>query len=63
MWFNALMKKIEVKSLVSGDKAGRLLLEFNVYNDRIIDDLNKMMKADEEVKITIEEAVRINNGI
>jgi len=49
----ALMKKIEVKSLVSGDKAGRLLLEFNIYNDQIIDHLNRLMKADEEVKILI----------
>jgi len=40
----------------------RLLLEFNVYNDRIIDDLNRMMRADEEVKITIEKGVEINNG-
>ena len=57
MQFQALMKKIEVKSLLSGDKSGRLLLEFDIYpgKDSIIDELNKKMKADSFVKVTIEE--------
>lgn len=48
------MKKLEVKSLVSGDKAGQLLLQFNVYDDSTIDQLNRLMKADKEVKVIIE---------
>lgn len=50
--FSALMKKLEVKSLVSCDRGGRLLLEFNA-EEKTIADLNVLMKADEEVEVTI----------
>jgi len=52
--FSVLMKSLSIKSLVSGDKAGRLLLEFRVENDDLISKLNRIMRADEEIKITIE---------
>jgi hypothetical protein len=52
--FSALMKKLEIKSLVSLDRGGRLLLEFNADNETI-DGLNELMKADSECKIIIEE--------
>jgi len=51
--FDALMKKLEVKSLVSMDRGGRLLLEFNA-DEETIAGLNRLMKADEEVKVTVE---------
>jgi hypothetical protein len=51
--FTALMKKLEIKSLVSGDKAARLLLEFRADDDKLISGLNGLMKADDEVKVTI----------
>ena len=51
--FSALIKKIEVKSLVSLDKAGRLTIDFNGEDPEIIDKLNRLMRADETVEITI----------
>ena len=51
--FSALMKKLEIKSLVSMDRGGRLLLEFNA-DEETIAGLNRLMKADEEVKVTVE---------
>jgi hypothetical protein len=52
--FLALMKKLEVKSLASMDRGGRLLLEFNADQETIAG-LNELMKADEEVKVAIVE--------
>jgi hypothetical protein len=51
--FTALMKKLEIKSLVSLDRGGRLLFEFNADNETIAQ-LNELMKADAEVKVIIE---------
>ena len=52
--FLALMKKLEVKSLVSMDRGGRLLLEFNA-DEETIAGLNALMSAEEERRITIEK--------
>jgi hypothetical protein len=52
--FEALMKKLEVKSLKSLDKGGSLLLEFNIYDDELVADLNRLMRADAEVRVIIE---------
>lgn len=52
--FSALMKKLEVKSLVSMDRGGRLLLEFNA-DEETIAGLNRLMSAEEERRITIEK--------
>ena len=52
--FEALIKKIEIKSLVSLDKAARLTLDLSGEDPEIIDKLNRLMKADETVNITIE---------
>jgi hypothetical protein len=43
-----------VKSLVSCDRGGRLLLEFNA-DEKTIAGLNELMKADEEVLVSIEK--------
>lgn len=51
--FEALIKKIEIKSLVSLDKSARLLIELNGEDDKLIDGLNRLMRADETVKIKI----------
>jgi hypothetical protein len=53
--FSAILKKLEVKSLVSGDKGGRLILEFNIYDDELISQINRLMKADAECNIAIDE--------
>ncbi len=49
----ALIKKLEIKSLVSLDKVARLTLDFSAEDDEVIDRVNKLMRADETVKITI----------
>ena len=53
--FEALIKKIEIKSLVSLDKAGRLTIDFNGEDPEVIDKLNRLMRADETVKIEISD--------
>lgn len=53
--FTALIKKLEIKSLVSLDKAGRLIIDFNAENPEIANELNKLMKADREVFVTIKD--------
>lgn len=51
--FQALMKKLEVKNLVSGDKGARLVLDLNIYNDNLIAELNKLMQPESEVEVII----------
>ena len=51
----ALIKKLEVKSLVSLDKEARLTLDFSAEDPDVIDKVNRLMKADEMVMVTIEE--------
>lgn len=51
--FEALIKKIEIKSLVSLDKGVRLILDFSGEDPEIIDRLNRLMKADEFVRVQI----------
>lgn len=50
----ALMKKLEIKSLVSLDRGGRLLLEFNA-DEETIAGLNRIMSAEDEVEVKIEK--------
>ena len=50
--FQALIKQITTKSLVSGDKESRLLLEF-MPSDELLDGLNRLHKADKMVNIKI----------
>jgi len=54
--FLALMKKLEIKSLVSMDKEARLTLQFNAENNELINKINQLMKADELVKVRLENA-------
>ncbi len=51
--FSALMKQLTVRSLISMDRGGRLLLEFNA-DEETIAGLNLLMSAEEEVKVRIE---------
>ena len=52
--FDALIKKIEIKSLVSGDKEAQILLQFQPTNE-LLDSLNKLHRADDLVNVKIEE--------
>ena len=52
--FMAQIKQLQSRVLATGDKGGRIVVEFNIYDDQLIGDLAKMVKADEEVKVTVE---------
>jgi len=53
--FSAIMAKIEVKKLASNDKGGRLTLDFNIYDNKVIADLNELMRGDTEIAVCIAE--------
>jgi len=50
--FEALVKKMSVKSLVSGDKEAELVLRF-IPTVEILDGLNRLHRADETVNVEI----------
>jgi len=45
--FQALIKEIKIKSLVSLDKEARLILQFNANDSKLLAELVKLQKADE----------------
>ena len=53
--FEALIKQLTIKSLVSCDKQARLMLEFNADDDELMISLIRLHKADETVMVRIEE--------
>jgi hypothetical protein len=53
--FNAQIRQLQSRILATGDKGGKLVLEFNLYDDSLIGELAKLVKADEEIKVTISE--------
>jgi len=50
--FEALIKSLTTKSLVSGDLESRLILQFLPTAD-ILDKINKLHKADENIMIVL----------
>jgi hypothetical protein len=66
--FSALIKQISIKSLVSGDKEAQLILRF-IPTDEILDGLNRLHRADEEVYVGIVSSAKysqnqeLNNAI
>ncbi len=60
--FKGLIKNLNIKSLVSGDKEARLTIDFKPSDDTL-SDLNKLHKPDAQVMIVImdEDAVDNNN--
>jgi len=50
--FTVLIKQLNIKSLVTGDKEAQLVLRFRP-DDELIDKLNRLMQADSEVKVVI----------
>jgi len=52
--FEALIKSITTKSLVSGDKATRLLLEFDSNDkNKTLNNLNILQRGDRSVAVVI----------
>ena len=52
--FKAQIKQLQSRILATGDKGGKLVLEFNLYGDDLIGRLDKLVKADEEIRVTVE---------
>jgi hypothetical protein len=53
--FEALIKELKIKSLVSLDKEARLVLQF-LPTDDILNKLNQIHKPDEFIKVVISNA-------
>jgi len=52
--FEALIKEIKNKSLVSGDKATRIVLEFDSdHKLEVLNSLNELHSADRFINVTI----------
>jgi len=52
--FEALIKELKIKSLVSLDKEARLVLQFQPTDD-ILNKLNRIHKPDELVKVVVSD--------
>ncbi len=50
--FRALIKQVNIKSLVSGDKEAEMILRF-LPTDDILDTINKLHKADDSIMIVL----------
>jgi len=52
--FPAQVKQLTSRVLATGDKGGRMVLEFNILDDELIGKLAGFVTVDEEVKVTVE---------
>lgn len=55
MTFPAQVKQVTSRVLATGDKGGRMVLEFNIYDDKLVGELAQFVTVDEEVKVTVEK--------
>jgi len=53
--FDALIKEVKTKSLVSGDKATRIILEIDNPADDMLNDINRLHRADGTLKVVFME--------
>ena len=51
--FEGIIKLLTIKTLVSLDKEAELRIRFSAEDDGLINKINSVMKADEEVEVTI----------
>ena len=54
--FKAMIKQMNIKSLVSGDKEARLILQF-LPTDDILDKINKLHKADDNIFVALMDEI------
>jgi len=59
--FKGLIKQLNIKSLVSGDKEARLTIDFKPDDDTLAD-LNKLHKPDELIYVVIMDEDIVNNN-
>jgi len=55
--FKGQLMQVQSRITASGDKGGKAVIEFNLYekNAGLVGKLDRLVKTDEEVKVTIEE--------
>ena len=53
--FQGQIKQVQSRILATGDKGGKLVIEFNLPDDMLIGDLAKLVKTDSEIKITMQD--------
>ena len=53
--FAAQVKSVQSRIMATGDKGGKVVLEFNIYDDALIGQIAAMVKDDEEITVTISE--------
>jgi len=53
--FPAQIKQLQSRILATGDKGGRMVLEFNIYDDKLIGDLARFVSADKEITVTLKQ--------
>lgn len=51
--FEALIQEVKIKSLRTGDKSARITLEVDSPSDDLLDDINRLHKADALVAVAI----------
>ena len=51
--FDAQVKSLQSRVLATGDKGGRMVLEFNIYDDELVGQLAKFVTVDEEISVTL----------
>jgi len=54
--FKSLVKQLTTKSLVSGDKESRLILQFTPTDD-ILNKINKLHKADDSIMVVLMDEI------
>jgi hypothetical protein len=60
--FEALIKEVKVKSLVSGDRSARILIELDSPSDELLADIISMQRPDETVSIALVENPKTGEG-
>ena len=53
--FEGLIKQVNIKSLVSGDKQARITIDIDSPPDEMIDNINRLHRADQLVAVAIAE--------
>ena len=53
--FAGQVKQVTSRVLASGDKGGRMVIEFNILDDKLIGELAGYVTVDEEVRVTVEK--------
>ncbi len=56
--FEALIQQVNIKSLRSGDKSMRIVLEIDNPEDKLVATLNELHRADQFVAVAIVEVKR-----